>query len=194
MKNWTDDFVKLVDDKTANLSVDDFTARFGWVEKLATAATEILSPEKLSAMSPADIYQALSALSIPQCPLRLAHLGRANSAETIIQALINLGETAGGFAEKYRAAKFPQAGMATITELLCALRPHRFIARNTAFTRALSNVTPFYDYRALVIMEYEEFLDLCRVLCDILANHQHQTIREYAKKYRYLWLYALIIA
>lgn len=192
MAEWTDALMDLVDRKTAGLDAAGLDARWRWADDLGARAEAALEPEKLRALPPAEIYGLLRELGIPQCPIRIANLGRTNEAEHIVASLLKLLETPGGFAEKYRAAKFPQAGMATITELLCVARPRRFICRNTAFTRALAKVTPFYGYAALNEMGYEEFLDICRVLADKLGEYPVPVLAARAKQWRFLWLYAVL--
>lgn len=194
MADWTEAVMKFTAAKIADLSAEDITARWGWVDMLGEKAAQLLTPERLKSIDPVTIYDDLRQLGIAQCPIRLANLGRVNDAGRIVEALRKLLETPGGFAEKYRAAKFPQAGMVTITEILCVARPARFICRNTAFTRALAKVTPFYGYAALNEMNYEEFLDICRVLTDKLEEFPSPEIARRTKQWRFLWLYALLTA
>lgn len=184
------------------LLAQELTARFGvdlsgveqhcsWVPQLAVSAAELLAPASLRVMPPAEVYDRLRALGIPQCPIRIAHLGRVNDAERIVEALLRLLETPGGIDEKFRAAKFPQAGIVTLTELLCVARPLRFICRNTLFTRALAKIIPLYSARALGELPYEEFLDICREPCLVLEKAPGLT-GVWAKQYRYLLLYAAV--
>lgn len=164
-----------------------------WVPELAAKAEEILNPARLRALAPQEVYASLRELGVPQCPIRIAHLGRVNDAERIIDALLKLLETPGDLEEKYRAAKFPQAGIVTITELLCVARPLRFICRNTAFTRALAKIVPLYSARALEELPYQEFLDICREPCKIIETAPGAP-GQWAKQYRYLLLYAAVTA
>ena len=82
-----------------SLLTNELTARFGpelagletccaWVPPLAAAAARLLDPAALRAMPPAEVYERLRALGIPQCPIRIAHLGRVNDAGRIVEALV----------------------------------------------------------------------------------------------------------
>ncbi|GHS90525.1 hypothetical protein FACS1894139_00580 [Planctomycetales bacterium] len=192
--NWTDAFADLARQKFAGLTAAEITERWAWVDNLATDAATVLEPENLRRMPPAEIYEHLRRLSFNGVPIRLTNLGRVNDAERIVEALIKLLTTPGDFAARYRAAKFPQAGLVTLTEILCAARPTRFVCRSSGFTRALAKATPLYSYAALNEMGYEEFLDLCRVLSDELVNFPDNggVVRRRAQNYRYLWLYAVL--
>lgn len=187
-----------------SLLARELTGRFGedlaglqepcsWVPQLAQNAVRLLEPAALRAMPPAEVYDRLRALGVPQCPIRIAHLGRVNDAERIVDALLKLLETPGGLMEKFRAAKFPQAGMVTLTELLCVARPLRFVCRNALFTRALAKIIPLYSARALEELPYEEFLDICREPCLVLEKAPGVP-GQWAKEYRYLLLYAAVTA
>ncbi len=175
--------------KTVNAS--EFTERFSWVLDFHDKASIVLNPEYLSSMPAPDIYKELKALTIPQCPIRMTNLGRANSADKVVDSLIKLLTTQGGFEEKYSAAKFPQAGMVTITEILCVARPHRFICRNTAFSKALTRVVPFYTKKALDELHYQEFLDICSELVKVLLDYLEPDIK-WAKNVKYLLLYSTL--
>lgn len=165
----------------------------GWVPEIAEKAKVMLTPEFLSSISPEEVYNHIKELGISQCPIKLTNLGRVNDAQRVVDSLLKLLSTPGGLSEKYRAAKFPQAGIVTITELLCVARPLRFICRNTAFTREFAKIIPLYSKKALDELPYEEFLDLCRELCKILEEAPG-IAGEWAKKYRYLLLYAAVTA
>lgn len=164
-----------------------------WVPELAQKAEIILAPARLRERPPQEVYADLRELGVPQCPIRIAHLGRVNDSGRITEALLKLLETPGELEEKYRAAKFPQAGIVTITELLCVARPLRFICRNTLFTRALAKIVPLYSARALEELPYPEFLDICREPCKIIEAAPGLP-GQWAKQYRYLLLYAAVTA
>lgn len=192
MAEWSDLFRKeLVTKFGEQVDAVDFMQRFSWVREFSVRAARILEPEYLKSMPPQDIYQELSMLTIPECPIRMTNLGRANSAEKVVDSLVKLLTVQGGFAEKYSAAKFPQAGLVTLTEILCICRPHRFICRNTAFTRALVRVVPFYSKKALDELEYSEFLDICTELTKVLLAYLQDRV-DWAKSVRYLLLYATL--
>ncbi len=193
MGEWTDAVATLVAGKIAGLDASAIAARWAWVPELGERAAELLDPARLRARPPEMVYDDLRQLGVAQCPIRLTNLGRANDAERIVASLLRLLETPGGFAEKYRAAKFPQAGLVTITELLCVARPGRFVCRNAAFTRALAKVAPFYSYAALNEMGYEEFLDVCRVLAERLTRFPASPVAALAARWRYLFLYGALL-
>jgi hypothetical protein len=196
--NWTDAFVDFARQKFAGLPDAKIAERWRWVDDLAADAAATLAPDNLRRMPPAEIYGHLRRLSFNGTPIRLTNLGRANDAERIVEALVKLLGTAGDFTARYRAAKFPQAGLVTLTEILCAARPTRFVCRSASFTRALAKVTPLYGYAALTEMGYEEFLDLCRALSGALESFPENaqgggaSVRRRAKDLRYLWLYATL--
>ena len=193
MGDWTDAVEALVAGKIAGLDAPAVAERWAWATELGARAAELLDPARLRARPPEAVYDDLRRLGVPQCPIRLANLGRVNDAERIVASLLKLLETPGGFVEKYRAAKFPQAGLVTITELLCVARPARFICRSASFTRALAKVTPFYGYAALCEMGYEEFLDVCRVLTGRLERFPSPAVAALAARWRYLFLYAALM-
>ena len=192
MADWSALFQSYLEDKFGKeVDIEEFCLRFSWVEEFYERAKKILDVEYLQSMPPQDIYKELKCLTIPQCPIRMTNLGRANSAEKVVSSLVKLLTAQGGFAEKYRAAKFPQAGLVTITEILCVARPHRFICRNTAFTRALAKVVPFYTKKALDELPYQEFLDICTELVKVLLNYLGNRI-EWADEVKYLLLYSTL--
>ena len=171
--------------------VAEFRRRFSWVIEFHEQAARVLNPEYLQSMPAQSVYAELKALTISECPIRVTNLGRANSAQQVVDSLVRLLVTQGSFEEKYRAAKFPQAGMVTLTEILCVARPHRFICRNTAFTRELSKVVPFYTKKALDELAYAEFLDICRELVKIMKAYLEPEI-DWVDKVRYLLLYSIL--
>ncbi len=192
MAEWSDLFRnELVSRFGVKVDAEMFTHKFDWVQNFHKRANDILNPEYLQSMRPEDIYKELKTLTVPQCPIRMTNLGRANSAGQIVASLIKLLTVQGGFEEKYRAAKFPQAGMVTITEILCVARPHRFICRNTAFTRALTRVVPFYSKKALDELGYTEFFDICTELVKVMLDYLGSDI-QWAAQVRYLLLYATL--
>lgn len=193
MPSWSDLFARDMEALLAGTTRETFLERFGWVEEYSRRATEILSPENLSAMPPAAIYAALDSLNVPKCQVRMTNLGRVNQAGEVTEAIARLLAKPGDFAEKYRAGKFPQAGVVTLTQILSLARPHRFIIRNAPFTRALAKVVPFYTVRALDELGYEEFLDICRELArPMQALLKPLGLDEWAERHRFLLLYALL--
>ncbi len=192
MADWSDLFYnELAARFGVEVDAEAFARKFSWVREFHERAAAVLNPEFLQSMQPEDIYKELKSLTIPECPIRMTNLGRANSAAQVVDSLIKLLSVQGGFEEKYRAAKFPQAGLVTLTELLCVARPHRFICRNTAFTRALTRVVPFYSKKALDELGYEEFLDICTELVKVMLNYLGSG-SEWAVQVRYLLLYATL--
>lgn len=194
MATWGDAFRELlVRSLGARPEADPIRARFGWIEELHRRAAALLDPEVLPALSPRELYAGLSALHLPGSAIRVTNLGRENEAEGVKDALHRLLTDQGGFAEKFRAAKIPQAGVVTLSELLTLAKPHRFVCRNTAFTRALAKVIPVYSRRALEELPYDDFLDLCRSLCELLEAHLAPAgLAEWVRQYRYLLLYAIL--
>lgn len=192
MADWSALFEKYLEEKFGHdVDGEKFVQRFSWVLEFHEKAEEVLNTEYLGSMPAQDVYKELKSLTIPQCPIRVTNLGRANSAEKVVDSLLKLLNTQGGFEEKYRAAKFPQAGLVTITEILCVARPHRFICRNTAFTRALAGVVPFYTKKALDELPYPEFFDICSELVRILLKYLAGKV-HWAEKVRYLLLYSIL--
>jgi len=144
-------------------------------------------------MDPPAVYARLRTLSVPRCPIRITNLGRENQAAGVADALLRLLETPGEFEEKYRAAKIPQAGVVTITEILCVAKPMRFVLRNTRFTKALAKVIPFYTPRGLDELAYEDFLTLCRELARVLETALAAVgLGDWARTHRFLLLYAVL--
>lgn len=165
----------------------------GWVEALHQQAAGLLCPEALRARPAHEIYGDLKALQVPGCRLSLVKLGKANEAEAVVAAILRLLETPGHLAEKFHAAKIPQTGMASLTELLCLAKPARFMLRNTAVLRGLAAVVPFYSRRALAELEYEDFLDICRELARVQeALLEPCGLTPWARAHRFLLLYAVL--
>ncbi len=194
MTNWSDAFQRFLDARLGSAPErNQVTARFQWVEDLHRESRDILSLEALRQMPPPEVYARLKALSVPRCPIRLTNLGRVNDAERVKESLIRLLETPGNFAEKYKAAKFPQAGVVTLTEILCVVKPMRFILRNAMFTKELAKVVPLYTRRGLQELPYEEFLDICRELARITQQHLIPAgLADWAKTHRFLLLFAVL--
>lgn len=194
MPEWIELFDRHLEALLSGLDRDAFLARFGWVEEYSRRAGEILSPERLASSPPEEIYAALDSLNVPGCAVRMTNLGRMNQAEAVVDGVRALLETPGDFAKKYRAGKIPQAGITTLTQILCLARPHRFSIRNAPFTRALARQVPFYNPRALDELGYEEYLDLCRELTrPVAARLKPLGLAEWAESRRFLLLYALLI-
>ena len=194
MPEWRDLFLSHLQAKWLGLGAGGLKPAWAWVSELNGRAKEILSIERLRAEPPQNIYNSLKNLSFPQCPMRIAHLARVNEAPRIVAALVKLLESPGNFEEKMAAAKFPQAGVVTLTELLGAVKPQRFCIRNTALTRAAAKVVPFYSPRALNELPYEEYLDTMRELTFILeAALRPLGMEEWAKQHRFLALYASLV-
>ncbi len=196
MKNWSDEFSRFLARSWGRTpDPDNLQQHYAWVTDLHARARELLDPQTLRGMDPPGIYARLRELSVPQCPIRVSNLGRENRAHEIVDALARLMETPGGFAEKYRAAKIPQAGVVTITELLCAAKPMRFVLRNTRFTRAAAKVIPFYSAKALKELTYADFLDLCMELARVMEDVCGQAgCGDWAREHRFLLLYAATVA
>lgn len=167
--------------------------RYAWVERLHGLARELLEPARLRELPAAEVYAGIKALAVPQCHIRPTNLGRENQASDVVEMLLKLLETPGDFAQKYRAAKVPQAGVVTITELLCLAKPQRFAIRNAAFTRAVAKAIPFYTRRAVEELVYEDFLDFCRELAKVQeAYFAAAGLGEWALAHRFLLLYAIL--
>jgi hypothetical protein len=194
MANWTDDFNLMLRKKLGdNPSREELQNRYGWVGELHRQARELLEPEILREIPPQEIYSRLQSLSMPQCQIKMTNLGRMNDAEKIRDSIVTLITTKGNFAEKYRAAKFPQAGVVTITEILCIAKPMRFMLRNTAFTRGLAKVTPFYTKKALDELSYEELYDICFELAKVQQEFFRPVgLENWAKEHRFLLMYAIL--
>ncbi len=192
MAEWADLFKdELVCKYGERVDAPAFKQRFEWVLAFSERAKTVLAVEHLQSMAAPEVYKELKALTIPECPIRLTNLGRANSAQQVVEALVRLLATPGGFEAKYRAAKFPQAGVVTISEILCVSRPHRFICRNRAFSRALAQVVPFYSVKALEELGYSEFMDICSELVKVLLAYLEPEI-SWAAGVKYLLLYATL--
>lgn len=193
MAEWSAIFAAHVRAILSGLDRDGFMERFGWVEDLSRRAAAALSPEALAAAQPEEIYRTLDGLNVPGCRIRMTNLGRMNQAEEVVAGVRRLLEAPGDFAVKYRAGKIPQAGVVTLTEILSLARPHRFVIRNAAFTRALAKQVPFYSKRALDELGYEEFLDICRELAKVAEEEVKPLgLGEWARERRFLLLYALL--
>jgi hypothetical protein len=191
---WSDDFLKFLQNRFGvEPKREEIETRFAWVGELHAQARELLAPENLRAIPPHEVYARLKALNVPHCPIRITNLGRVNEAEKVVESLLKLLETQGGFEEKYRAAKIGQTGVVTISEILCVYRPMRFVLRNTAFTKAAAKVVPLYTKRALDELPYNEFLDTCGELAKVTENYLQPTgLSDWARELRYLLLYAVL--
>jgi len=167
--------------------------RYRWVSDLHARAREALRPETLRALPEHGIYACLESLSIPGCAVRMTNLGRTNDARRVAESILVLMETPGGFEAKFRAAKVPQAGVVTLTQILCAAKPMRFFVRNAAFTRAAATVIPLYPRKALEELAYDDFLDLVAELARLLEAHLAPAgLAAWAREHRYLLLYAVL--
>ncbi len=193
MPEWTNLFDSHLRSLTSGLDRAGFLQRFGWVEEMSKKALSILSPESLASTPPENIYAALDSINVPGCQVRMTNLGRVNQAADVMEGIQKLLSAPGDFAVKYRAGKIPQAGIVTLTQILSLARPHRFIIRNAAVTKALAKVVPLYNVRALGELGYEDFLDICRELGKVVeAELKPLGLTEWAKEYRFLLLYALL--
>ncbi len=192
--NWSDDFRRFLHKQWgATPDAEALQEQYAWVTELHLKARELLAPAALRAFSPPEVYQRLLTLSVPRCPIRVANLGRENQASEIVEALVRLMETPGGFEAKFAAAKIRQTGVVTLTELLCVAKPVRFMLRNTRLTRAAARVIPLYTARGLNEIEYEDFLDLCRELARLLEETCSTVgLGDWAKTHRFLLLYAVL--
>lgn len=195
MAAWSDLFDRHLEQLFAGLDREDILTRYGWVEEYAAMAEELLSPQNLADMPPQEIYASLDAINVPKCQVRMTNLGRVNDAGEVIQGISALLSKPGDFAAKYRAGKIPQAGTVALSQVLSLARPDRFAIRNTPFTRALARQVPLYSARALDELGYEEFLDICRELTRVVeARLKPLGLGEWALRYRFLLLYAILVA
>jgi hypothetical protein len=194
MADWKELAAEKIKGKTGKVSSsDDIMEKWGWVESKASFARGVLSSNHLQEVQPSKLYSELNALSFSGCKIRITNLGRENNAERIRESLLKLVSTKGGFEEKFYAAKFPQAGKVTLTELLCLYRPMRFAIRNSAFTKALAGIVPLYGKKALDELPYEEYLDICRELSKIIEDiFSAFSLCDWAKEHRFLLLYAVL--
>ncbi len=193
MAKWSDLFAKHLALHLAPLSRAEVLERYGWVQEYAEKAREILAPERLRGMPAQEIYAALDRLNVPLCQIRMTNLGRMNQAEEVIAALRRLLSEPGDFAVKYRAGKIPQAGVVTLSQILCLAQPMRFAIRNTPFTRALAKQVPFYTAKALDELDYEAYLDVCRELARVAEEALKPAgLQEWGERHRFLFLYALL--
>lgn len=194
MPEWTALFDAHLRKLLDGLDRSGFLEQFGWVEEMSARALAALSPESLASTPPESIYATLDSINVPGCQVRMTNLGRVNQASDVIEGIQKLLSAPGDFAVKYRAGKIPQAGIVTLTQILSLARPHRFIIRNAAFTRALAKVVPLYSVRALGELGYEEFLDICRELAKVVeAELKTLGLADWAREYRFLLLYALLV-
>lgn len=194
MAAWSDMFARHLDALFSGMDRDAFLQRYGWVGGFAETAATLLSPENLASLPPHEIYSALDSLNLPKCQVRMTNLGRVNQASEVVAGIGSLLAKPGDFAEKYRAGKIPQAGVVTLTQILCLARPHRFAIRNAPFTRALAKQIPFYSVKALDELGYEEFLDICRELARVTEEKLKPLgLKEWATEHRFLLLYALLV-
>lgn len=196
MANWIDPLLQMLQQRFGIVpDAKAFLQRFQWVDDLYEKGRVLLHPDVLEAMPPQEVYARLRELSVPDCPIRVTNLGRTNDAEGVKDALLRLLRTPGNFEEKYRAAKIPQTGVVTITELLCVARPMRFVLRNTAFTKAMAKVVPFYNARGLDELPYPEFLDFCTELAKAVKAYLEPVgLGAWADERRFLLLYAVLTA
>ncbi len=193
MANWSDLFAKHLAVILAPLSREAVLERYGWVGEYAEKARAILAPANLKTMPAQEIYAALDRLNVPLCQIRMTNLGRMNQAEEVVAALRRLLEEPGDFAVKYRAGKIPQAGVVTLSQILCLAQPMRFAIRNAPFTRALARQIPFYNAKALDELDYEAYLDVCRELARAAEEAVKPAgLKEWAERHRFLFLYALL--
>jgi hypothetical protein len=167
--------------------------KYSWVSDIHAKARKILSPDRLSSQPPQEIYHSLAGLALPGVPFRLTRIGKANDAARIGEAVVKLLTEPGNFEQKYRAAKIPQTGVVTLTEILCLAKPGRFALRNTAFTRSLARVIPLYTAQALKELSYEDYLDYCRELARIQERYLAGAgLEDWAREHRFLLLYAIL--
>lgn len=195
MASWSDLYDRYLEKLLHDSDKDAFLAHHGWVEEYSRKAEAILSPDHLRNMPPQEIYAALDSLNVPHCQVRMTNLGRMNQASDVLAKISALLSQPGDFAEKYRAGKFPQAGIVTLTQILCLARPHRFAIRNAPFTKALAKQVPFYTAKALDELGYEEYLDICRELARVTEFRlKAYGLEEWAKRLRFLLLYSLLLS
>lgn len=193
--SWSELFERHLGKTLSGMDAGSFMARYGWVEEFAARAASALSPKSLETLPPQEIYAALDALNVPGCQVRMTNLGRMNQADEVVAAIARLLSQPGDFADKYKAGKFPQAGIVTMSQILSLAQPHRFAIRNAPFTRALAKQIPFYSAKALDELGYEEYLDLCRELARVLEDSLKPLgLQEWAVRHRFLLLYAVLTA
>lgn len=194
MAHWSDPIRRLVAERVGDPpDPERVRARWGWVEALHTQARAWLEPAVLAAMPAHEAYERIRALSVPGTKVKVTNLGRVNDAERVKAALLAMMTQPGDFRAKYRAAKIPQAGVVTITEVLCVAKPMRFVLRNTAFTRAMAKVVPLYSKKALDELPYEEFLDTCGELAKAVREMLTPIgMGDWARDHRFLLLYAIL--
>lgn len=196
MGHWRDLFVDFLKERFGEVpEAGSFQERFSWVSEGHARARTLLTPETLQSMPPEEVYACLKSLAVPACPIRLTNLGKVNEAAGVVEMLVKLLTVPGNFREKYRAAKIPQTGVVTITELLSVAKPMRFVLRNAMMTRALAKVVPLYQRRELEELSYEDFMDICSELAKVLQEYLTPAgLAEWAKEHRYLLLYAVLTA
>ncbi len=194
MPDWSSLFAAHLDSLFANDSAAAIRERYAWVDDYSARARDILSPASLDSRPPPEIYAALDSLNVPKCQIRMTNLGRMNQAEDVVHAIRELVSKPGDFAVKYKAGKIPQAGVVTLTQILCLVQPHRFAIRNAPFTKALAKQVPFYNARALDELDYESYLDICRELARVMEEKLKPfRLDEWARDHRFLLLYAILV-
>lgn len=193
MAEWGGLIKESLEERFSSLSNDEILENFSWVVEVNQSANKFLTVDALDELSPGELYENLSRLSIPGCKLRITNLGKANDAERIKESLIKLLSIQGGFEEKFRGSKFPQAGIVTVSEILCILKPHRFFIRNTAFINGLAKVVPFYGKRALSELSYNDLYDICNELAKVMGQFfSGKGLHDFATRYKFLLLYAVL--
>ncbi len=194
MTAWSDLFATHLDTLLTGMDKDAILERYGWIAEFAEKASEALSPASLAERPPEQIYALLDSIRLPKCQVRMANLGRMNQAQDVVDGIAALLKQPGDFAVKYRAGKIPQAGVVALSQILTLARPDRFAIRNAPFTKALAKQIPFYTAKALDELGYEEYLDICRELARIaVAAMKQRGLGEWAERYRFLLLYALLV-
>ncbi len=194
MTAWSDLFATHLDTLLAGMDKEAILERYGWIAEFAEKASEALSPASLAERPPEQIYALLDSIRLPKCQVRMTNLGRMNQAQDVVDSIAALLKQPGDFAVKYRAGKIPQAGVVALSQILTLARPDRFAIRNAPFTKALAKQIPFYTAKALDELGYEEYLDMCRELARIaVAAMKQRGLGEWAERYRFLLLYALLV-
>ena len=192
MKKWSELFLKYLIHHFPSPTV--LRERFHYVETIVQHAAQLFNHDSFFSMPPEKIYEKLNSIQLPECSIRMTNLGRMNEAGHIVEKLYTLVSTAGDFETRMNAAKFPQAGVVTLSAILCVARPRLFILRNTPLTKALSKVVPFYSARALTELGYSEFLDICNELSNVLEEWANlPDIVTWIRSHRFTLLYCILV-
>ncbi|MHC4870336.1 MAG: hypothetical protein ACYTFY_00660 [Planctomycetota bacterium] len=193
MSEWSGIFKQYLNKKFAEKNSEYILSDYSWIKDIHEKAIALFNSEKLASIEPAELYKSLSELSIPQCRIKVVNLGKANDAARIIASLKALFSIQGDFEKKFKESKFPQAGIVTVSEILCVTKPIRFFIRNTAFTKGLAEVVPFYSAKAVRELSYNDLFDICNELAKVMIGFFNEKgLAEFAAEYKFLLLYAVL--